>query len=134
MTASAPENSAGPAPRLDKWLWAARFFKTRALAREAVEGGKVHVAGQRAKPSRLVNLGMLLTIQTPGGLYTVAVRGLSELRGPAPVAQALYEETADSRTRREAEREAKTLQADLPSRRPDKKQRRQIHQFWDENQ
>ena len=134
MNTHSTDKTGHDAPRLDKWLWAARFFKTRALAREAVEGGKVHVAGQRAKPSRPISLGMLLTIQTPGGLYTVAVRGLSELRGPAPVAQALYEETEDSRARREAEREARALQADDPGRRPDKKQRRQIHQFWDENQ
>lgn len=128
-----PERNANElTPRLDKWLWAARFFKTRALARAAIEGGKVHVNGERAKASRHVGLGQTLAIQTPGGAYTVVVRQLSEQRGPAPVAQTLYEETPESRDRREREKAARSLLADDPGGRPDKKQRRQLLRFFDQ--
>ena len=82
--------------RLDKWLWAARFFKTRGLAQEEIEKGRVLLGGERIKPARSVRLGDLLKIRGGEIERTVVVRGLSDRRGPAPVAQALYEETAES--------------------------------------
>lgn len=89
--------------RLDKWLWAARFFKTRSLAMEAIDKGRILVAGIPAKASRELHLGDEVTLREPGGLQCVViVRGLSDVRGPAPVAQALYEETDASRQAREA--------------------------------
>ena len=89
--------------RLDKWLWAARFFKTRSLAMEAIEKGRILVAGITAKASRELHLGDEVTIRETGGLQRVViVRGLSDVRGPAPVAQTLYEETEASRHAREA--------------------------------
>ena len=89
------------AVRVDKWLWAARFFKTRSLATAAVAGGKVHVNGDRAKPAKPVAPGDTVRIRIPPYEWTVVVRGLAERRGSAPVAAGLYEETAASRTTRE---------------------------------
>ncbi len=118
--------------RLDKWLWAARFFKTRTLAAEAVAGGKVHARGQRCKPSHPVRVGEMLRIQRGPEEYLIAVTGLSERRGPASVAALLYEETADSRQRREALREQRRLERpprlQLPGR-PTKQDRRRIVRF-----
>lgn len=122
--------------RLDKWLWAARFFKTRSLAKTAVEGGKVHYDGARAKPSRTVELGATLRLRQGWDEKTVVVRGLSEQRGPATVAQTLYEETADSIARRtasaELRRQAQAATA-APEQRPNKKQRRDIMRFKDQH-
>ncbi|MFC3851879.1 ribosome-associated heat shock protein Hsp15 [Salinispirillum marinum] len=122
--------------RLDKWLWAARFFKTRSLAKTAVEGGKVHYDGARAKPSRTVELGATLRLRQGWDEKTVVVRGLSEQRGPASVAQTLYEETADSIARRtasaELRRQAQAATA-APEQRPNKKQRRDIMRFKDQH-
>ena len=118
--------------RLDKWLWAARFFKTRPLAVEAVEGGKVHLNGQRVKPSRAVKAGDRLSIRRGQESFEITVLALSTRRGPASVAQTLYQESEQSRQRREAEAEQRRLLAastPQPSRRPDKKARRQIHRF-----
>ena len=118
--------------RLDKWLWAARFFKTRSLATEAINGGKVHVNGERAKPSRKVNLGDEMTIRQGFVEKTVSVTGLSEKRGTATMAAELYMETEASISRREAEAEQRRLlAAAIPQheQRPSKKQRRQIHRF-----
>jgi ribosome-associated heat shock protein Hsp15 len=120
--------------RLDVWLWAARFFKTRALARQAVEGGKVQVAGQRAKPSRAVRAGDALSVDRNGELFEVAVRGVSDTRGPAPVAQALYEESLDSRNAREAARARRAAERagyTPPEGRPDKRARRLIRALGD---
>ncbi|HHH36221.1 MAG TPA: RNA-binding protein [Gammaproteobacteria bacterium] len=117
------------AVRLDKWLWAARFFKTRALAAEAVKGGKVHVNGDRVKPARSVRLDDVLEIRRGETLFTVIVRGLSGRRGPAASARRLYEETADSLTRRRIQEEQRRLQATStphPARRPDKRDRRRL--------
>ena len=117
------------AVRLDKWLWAARFFKTRGLATEAVLGGHVHVNGQRVKPSRDVKPGDTVEVNVAQVDWTVVVRGIADKRGPAIVAQQLYEETAESRLRRErfaAERKlTRPLGADLGAR-PTKQDRRRI--------
>ena len=118
--------------RLDKWLWAARFFKTRTLAAAAVAGGKVHVNGQRAKPSHEPRVGDRLEITRGAEHYEIVVRGLSAKRDSASVAQQLYEETAASREIRARHAELHrlaTLANPAPSKRPDKKSRRLIHRF-----
>jgi len=118
--------------RLDKWLWAARFYKTRALASEAVNGGKVHLQGNRIKAARAVKLDDCFEIQRGYERFEVIVTGLSERRGSATEAQQLYRETEASQTRRADEAEKRKLAAlsrPRSERRPDKKQRRQIHRF-----
>lgn len=118
--------------RLDKWLWAARFFKTRALATEAVAGGRVHVDGQRVKPAKDVRLGATVTVTKGPYEHEVVVRGLSERRGPASEAQQLYEETAASRERREqvrAEQRVAALSMPRTDGRPDKRDRRRLSDF-----
>ena len=120
--------------RLDLWLWAARFFRTRVLAKQAVETGKVEVGGQRAKPARPVRLGDVLRIERSGEVFEVEVLGLSDNRGPAPVAQALYAEPEASRARREAARElarAERTGYRAPDTRPDKRARRLIRALGD---
>lgn len=119
--------------RLDKWLWAARFFKTRNLAKTAIEGGKVHAQGVRCKPSKDVRVGEELSIRTGYEERTIIVQALSDVRRGAPQAQALYQETEQSIAKRE---EAAVLRKAgglglLTDGRPTKKQRRQIHQFKD---
>ena len=91
--------------RIDKWLWAARFFKTRTLAAEAIELGRVRIGGERIKPSREARIGDLVEVLAGEHALACVIRALSAQRGPAPVAQQLYEETADSRARRERRRE-----------------------------
>jgi ribosome-associated heat shock protein Hsp15 len=118
--------------RLDKWLWAARFFKTRTLAKEAIEGGKVHYNQQRCKPGKTVEIGAELKIRQGWFDKTVIVKALSPQRKNATLAQTLYEETTESLVRREkAMEERKQLQASqpMPQRRPNKRDRRLIHQF-----
>lgn len=118
--------------RLDKWLWAARFFKTRSLAKAAIEGGKVHCNGERCKSSREIAIGAELRIRQGWDERTVIVRGLSEQRGGAPQAALLYEETAQSIAAREqaaAERKALRATQDLQAGRPTKQDRRRIHAF-----
>lgn len=111
--------------RLDKWLWAARFYKTRTLSQEAIEGGRVRYEGERSKASKSVQLGAHIVVRQGWSEMEVVVRGLSEKRGGAAQAQQLYEETAASRERREREAEQRRLHAEtLPTIRPDKKQRR----------
>ncbi|HSC82717.1 MAG TPA: S4 domain-containing protein [Pseudomonas sp.] len=117
--------------RLDKWLWAARFYKTRALAKDAIEGGKVHCRGERCKPSKEPKLGDEYVIRAGFDERTVVVLALSVVRRGAPEAQLLYAETADSISRREAAAELRKagalgLQTDG---RPSKKQRRQLQHF-----
>ncbi len=125
-----------PAPgaerlRVDKWLWAARFFKTRSLAADAVEGGKVHVNGTRVKPARDVRVGDTLDITREGLTWRVEVLALSDRRGPAPVAQTLYRETAESQAARLAAQELRRLTAGLGDGhgRPTKRDRRQLDQW-----
>lgn len=120
--------------RLDLWLWAARFYRTRALAKQAVETGRVDVGGQRAKASRGVRVGDVLRVERSGEVFEVQVRGLSDTRGPAPVAQALYAESEDSRARREAARELARAERNgyrAPESRPDKRARRLIRALGD---
>jgi ribosome-associated heat shock protein Hsp15 len=119
--------------RLDKWLWAARFFKTRALAKAAIEGGKVHCAGERCKPSKEPKVGDQLLIRQGFEERLVLVCGLSSSRRGAAEAQLLYSETADSIARREQAAELRRAGALGISTqgRPTKKQRRQIHGFRD---
>jgi ribosome-associated heat shock protein Hsp15 len=118
--------------RLDKWLWAARFFKTRSLAAEAVNGGKVHVNEARCKPARPVNIGDMLSIRRGPYELVVRVQGLSTRRGPAKEATLLYEETPESIQKREilaAQAKARMLDAPRPDRRPSKRDRRRIIRF-----
>lgn len=115
--------------RIDKWLWAARFYKTRSLAAQAVGGGKVQLNGARIKPARALKPGDELQIHKAGFEYRIRVLQLSERRGPATVAQALYEESRESIEKREALREQHRLAAAStphPQRKPDKKARRKL--------
>ena len=118
--------------RIDKWLWAARFFKTRSLAAEAVAGGKVEINGGRAKPSRIVRIGDHLSVRRGPYEWTVVVKGLAENRRPASEAQVLYGETEASARKREAVSAQLKLERppefDLPGR-PSKKDRRAIERF-----
>lgn len=118
------------AMRLDKWLWAARFYKTRALAVDDITKGRIHVNGQAAKPSRDVRAGDSLFIRQGPVQRTVVVQGLSNMRGPAPVAQALYAETADSLAQRSQAAEARRLAAEpalaIEQGRPTKRDRREL--------
>ncbi len=118
--------------RVDKWLWAARFFKTRALAREAVNGGKVHVNHERSKPSRNIKPGDELSISRNELTYIVIVKGINHQRRPAKEAQLLYEETEQSIAKRQEVMEAIKLASasrQYHDRRPNKKQRRKIVRF-----
>ncbi|MBS9402957.1 ribosome-associated heat shock protein Hsp15 [Halomonas sp. TRM85114] len=118
--------------RLDKWLWAARFFKTRALAKKALEGGKVQYNGTRAKTSKAVEVGALIRVPQGWDILEVEVLALSDQRRGAPEARALYAETTESVARREREAEARRLTNQVmqhPLKRPDKKQRRDIRRF-----
>jgi len=120
--------------RLDKWLWAARFFKTRSLAKAAIEGGKVQINGQRAKPSKEIEQGVTLTIHQGWEEKTVVVTALSEQRRGAAEAALLYAETPESLVQREqkaAARRAARAGIQYPDERPSKKQRRQIIKFRD---
>jgi len=131
-SARAADADAQSRVRLDKWLWAARFFKTRTLAAEAVSGGKVHVGGRRVKPAHAVRVGELLRVQRGPDEYLIEIKGLGDRRGPAKEAALLYEETADSRLRREQlseQRRIQRLAAPLPPIRPTKQDRRRIVRF-----
>lgn len=118
--------------RIDKWLWAARFFKTRALAVRACELGRVQCNGQPVKPAREVRLGDFLHVRTEGGDFEVEILLIQEVRGPASVAQTLYQETdasRESRIRLAAERKATMNFTPAPENRPSKRDRRKIIQF-----
>ena len=118
--------------RLDKWLWVARFFKTRSLAAEAVSGGKVHLNDNRVKPGREVKPGDSLTINRGGYTFEITVLGINKQRRPAKEAQLLYEESETSITAREQQAENQRLAASVrqaPDRRPNKRERRHIVKF-----
>jgi ribosome-associated heat shock protein Hsp15 len=115
--------------RLDKWLWAARFYKTRSLAREMVQGGKVHYNGQRCKPSKNVEIGALLSVRQSEQLFEVTVEAISEHRQSASIAQTLYQETEQSIKKREEYQILRKLSlqnAPHPDRKPNKKERREL--------
>ena len=118
--------------RMDKWLWAARFFKTRSLAARACELGRIQSNGQPAKAAREVRIGDMLRVTNEGGDFEIEVLLLSDMRGPASTAQTLYRETDSSRERRQkvaAERKAMRQFEELPAARPSKRDRRRIIQF-----
>ena len=120
--------------RIDQWLWAARFFRTRSLAKSAVVGGKVEVGGQGVKPSRVLKVGDVLQVRRGEEMFVIEVRALSDVRGSAPVAQQLYSESAESIARRAAEREQRRLSATgyrPPLSKPDKRARRLIQALGD---
>ncbi|MBA4501635.1 ribosome-associated heat shock protein Hsp15 [Marinobacterium marinum] len=124
----------GTSVRLDKWLWAARFYKTRALAKQMIEGGKVHYDGQRSKCSKAVEVGALIQLRQGYEEKTVEVLALSDQRRGAEDAQRLYRETEDSIQAREARAQARKVQGSAPDHRPDKKSRRELLRIkgsWD---
>ena len=132
MTAGSPPL---PGMRLDKWLWAARFYKTRSLATQAIDQGRVRLNGARVKPAREVRPGDSLEIERDGSLWIVTVRLLPTQRGPAAVAQTLYAETPESAAERARQSEANRLAAHPAASikgRPTKRDRRRIHRFTEE--
>jgi ribosome-associated heat shock protein Hsp15 len=117
------------AVRIDKWLWAARFFKTRSLAADAIDNGKIKLGGERVKPARLLRIGERLMIDNGAATWEVNVLGLSDVRSAAPIARALYQETEPSIARRETEAEQHKLFREPGSTvkgRPTKRDRRQL--------
>lgn len=121
--------------RIDKWLWAARFFKTRSLAAQAVEGGKVKLNGQRVKPAKELHIGDALVIHIGDYLWQVAVRELSARRGPAEVAKKLYEESEESQALRQAQAAARRVEHEPAAEmhgRPTKRARRMLKRFTGE--
>ncbi len=120
--------------RIDVWLWAARFFRTRSLARQAIDNGKVDVAGQRAKPARLVHVGDVLRLVRGEDTFEIEIRGISDNRGPTATAQGLYSEPEGSRLQREAERASRVAARAgyrAPDTKPDKRARRLIRALGD---
>lgn len=118
--------------RVDKWLWAARFFKTRSIAKTAIEGGKVHLEGQRVKVSREISVGEILVIKQGWDEKEVVVRALTAQRGPAPIARELYEETANSIEKREREAQARKAAGGAvarPAQKPGKHQRKALERL-----
>ena len=125
------------AVRLDKWLWAARFYKTRTLAKEMIDGGKVHYNGQRSKPNKIVEVGATLKVRQGSDEKEIVVLALSTQRRGAPEAQKLYRETEQSLANREKlamARKMNALSMPHPDRRPDKKERRDLLKFKYQNQ
>ena len=122
----------GETLRIDKWLWTSRFFKTRSLASDAVNGGKVHLNGQRVKAGRPVKIGDRLSIQKNSVLYEIAIAGINTTRRPAKEALLTYEESEASRLKREQEMEIKKLASasrPVPKGKPGKREREQLRQF-----
>lgn len=133
-TSEQAPSEASASVRLDLWLWAARFFKTRALAKQAIETGKIEIGGQRAKPARAVRVGDALKIVRGEETFEVEARGLSDTRGPASVAQSLYAESEASKARRESERAQRSAERAgyrAPETKPDKRARRLIRALGD---
>jgi ribosome-associated heat shock protein Hsp15 len=115
--------------RIDKWLWAARFFKTRSLASKACELGRIEAQGQTVKPARNIRIGDMLQIKNPGGTFTIEVLALCEMRGPAAVAQTLYRETEQSRLARLKAAEERKSMPYFETVRPTKSDRRKIYRL-----
>lgn len=123
--------------RIDKWLWAARFYKTRSIAKQAIEGGKVRMSGQRVKVSKEIQVGEIITVRQGWDDRVVVVERLEDQRRGAPEAQTLYRETDESSAARETralQRKADAATRLWPENRPNKKQRRQIHKFREDVQ
>ena len=126
------DNNATSKVRLDKWIWAARLTKTRALARDLIQAGKVHYNGQKSKPGKIVELGALIRVPAGWDVKEVVVTGIEEKRQPAKLAEMMYQETADSVAKREQNqlaRKMQTFHSPKPENRPDKKQRRELIKF-----
>jgi len=118
--------------RIDRWLWAARFFRTRSLAKAAIEAGKVHMSGQRVKPAKEIQAGTVLRIKRGSVEQTIRVEVLSEQRGPAKVAQTLYTETDESIEKRESDRAMRAMERaglQVPASKPSKKERRDLRKL-----
>lgn len=118
--------------RMDKWLWSSRFFKTRRLASDAVNGGKVHLNGQRVKAGRAVKIGDILTIQKDSDLYEITIKATLKTRRPAKEASLTYEESEQSRSKREQEQQIKKLASasrPVPKGKPGKREREQLRRF-----
>lgn len=127
-----PPDPAESPVRLDRWLWAARFFKTRSLAKTAIEGGKVHLDQQRVKPAKEVRIGQTLEIRKGDTVFEVVVDALSDKRGAAPVAQTLYTETDTSIEQRQADAARRRMERaglKVPESKPSKKQRRDLRRL-----
>jgi ribosome-associated heat shock protein Hsp15 len=127
-----PQNKNMEGVRIDKWLWAARFFKTRALASKACELGRIHSNSQQAKASREVRVGDLVRVKNDSGEYSVEVLAVSEMRGPAAVAQTLYRESEESREARQKlaeDRKAMAAMTGMPDVKPSKRDRRELDRF-----
>ena len=126
------DNNTALKVRLDKWIWAARLTKTRALARDLIQAGKVHYNGQKSKPGKIVELGALIKVPAGWDVKEVEVTGIEEKRQPAKLAELMYQETADSVAKREQNqlaRKMQTFHSPKPENRPDKKQRRELIKF-----
>lgn len=122
--------------RIDKWLWTSRFFKTRVLATDAVNGGKAHLNGQRVKAGRMVRIGDTLTIQKSGDSFEVIIKAINKTRRPAKEACLTYEESEQSRLKREQEHGIKKLASasrPVPQRKPGKREREQLRRFKQEH-
>jgi len=115
--------------RLDKWLWAARLYKTRSIAKEAIDGGKVHYDNHRVKPGRIVQVGAIIKLRIGPDERTIEVLDIAERRGPASIAQTLYQETPESIEQRQQAQSLRKAAGITHEGKPDKKQRRQIHRF-----
>lgn len=118
--------------RIDKWLWTSRFFKTRSLATDAVNGGKVHLNAQRVKAGRVVKIGDVLSIQKDSVLFEITITGINKTRRPAKEARLMYKESEQSRIKREQEQEIKKLASatrPVPQRKPGKREREQLRRF-----
>ena len=118
--------------RVDKWLWNSRFFKTRSLASEAVNRGKVHLNGQRVKAGRMIKIGDSLSIQKDADFYEIVITGITKTRRPAKEAVMTYEESEKSQLKRAQEREIKKLASatrPVPKRKPDKREREQLRKY-----
>ena len=129
MSEATAQSDGSPGQRLDKWLWAARFFKTRSLAAEAIAGGKIHLAGQRVKPARLIRPGDRLEIRKGEVTWEIVVRALNKQRRPASEATQLYEETLESsqrRSREARERRERGVEHAPGAGRPTKRDRRTL--------
>jgi len=130
------DNTQDPKVRLDKWLWAARFYKTRAIAKNAIEGGKVHYEGQRSKVSKIVELGAKITLRQGFDEKTVVIDAISDQRRGAPEAQKLYTETTESiKARMDATEMRRAMKGAhyIPDHKPNKKERRQMSKFKEQH-